>query len=109
MSSLVKGYDRRTGTTYVYHSVSYWDPVKKRPSAHRRCVGKIDPITGEIVPTGKPGRPKKAKTTEDVPVTDKPAGNETDSPREVQKLQKQLLESIEHVQELEAKDRKSVV
>lgn len=29
--SLVKLKDRRTGTTYVYESKSYWDKEKKQP------------------------------------------------------------------------------
>ena len=42
---------RRT-TTYVYDSVSYWDKEKQQPRSKRKLIGKIDPVTGEIVPTG---------------------------------------------------------
>ena len=107
MSSIVKGYDHRTGTTYCYESVSYWDPVKKRPSAHRRCVGKVDPVTGEIVPTGKRGRPKKVKATAGAPAADAPANDGGDTSRETSKLQKQLLESLGRIQELESKLKKA--
>ena len=61
MSCIVKAYDKKTGNTYLYESVSRWDPEKKRPSPLRRCIGKLDPVTGQLVPTGKRGRPKKAK------------------------------------------------
>ena len=61
--SLVKSKDNRTGITYVYESESYWDKEKKQPRAHRKLIGKIDPVTGEIVPTEgrgrKPGSRKK--------------------------------------------------
>lgn len=59
MASIVKHYDKRTGITYVYESESYWDKEKKQPRNRRKMIGKIDPITGEIVPNGPRGRRKK--------------------------------------------------
>ena len=57
--SLVKHTDKRTGVTYVYESESYWDKEKQQPRSHRRMIWKIDPETGEIVPTNGRGRKKK--------------------------------------------------
>ncbi len=52
---------KKVGTTvYVYDSVSYWDKDLKQPRSKRKLIGKIDPVTGEIVPTGKRGRKAKA-------------------------------------------------
>lgn len=59
MSSIVKHKDKNTGTVYCYESVSYWDKDLKQPRSHRKLIGKIDPVTGEIVPTGAKGRPRK--------------------------------------------------
>lgn len=56
----IEQYHRDTNTTYVYESESYWDKEKKQSRSRRRLIGKIDPETGEIVPTGKRGRKKKA-------------------------------------------------
>lgn len=56
--SLVKLKDKRTGTTYVYESESYWDKEKKQPRSRRKLIGKLDEETGEIIPTGKSGRTK---------------------------------------------------
>lgn len=56
--SLVKLKDKRSGTTYVYESESYWDKEKKQPRSRRKLIGKLDEETGEIVPTGKSGRKK---------------------------------------------------
>ena len=53
--AIIKQYDRDTDTAYVYESTSYWDPVKKQSRSKRRVIGKVDPITGDIVPTGKRG------------------------------------------------------
>lgn len=58
--ALIKQYHKDTDTTYVYSSESYWDPEKKQSRSKRTVVGKIDPKTGEMVPTGKRGRKKKA-------------------------------------------------
>lgn len=41
------------GTTYVYENVSYWDKEDKKTKHHRKCIGKLDPTTKEIVPTGR--------------------------------------------------------
>ncbi len=41
------------GTTYVYENVSYWDKEDKKTKHRRKCVGKIDPDTKEVIPTGK--------------------------------------------------------
>lgn len=58
--SIVKLKDKRTGTTYVYESESYWDKEKKQPRNKRTLIGKIDEETGEIVPTGGRGRKRKS-------------------------------------------------
>ena len=54
--AIIKKYNKTNGTTYVYDSVSYWDKEKKQPRSKRKLIGKIDPDTGEIVPTGGRGR-----------------------------------------------------
>ena len=44
--------------SYVYESHSYWDKELKQPRSNRKLIGKVDPETGETVPTGKRGRRK---------------------------------------------------
>ncbi len=53
---IVKMRNKKTGITYVYESESYWDREKQQPRNRRKLIGKIDPATGAIVPTGKAGR-----------------------------------------------------
>lgn len=57
--AIIKQYHKDTDTTYVYESVSYWDEEKKQSRSKRRVIGKLDPETGEIIPTGKRGRKPK--------------------------------------------------
>lgn len=59
--AIIKQYDKRSGITYAYESHSYWDPEKKMTRAKRKLIGRVDPETGEIVPTD--GRNKKCGTS----------------------------------------------
>ena len=53
--------DKRSGITYVYDSVSYWDKEKKQPRSKRTLIGRLDPVTREIVPTDGRGRKRNQK------------------------------------------------
>lgn len=64
--SIVKGYSRKSNTTYFYDQDMHWNPETGRPEGTRRLIGKLDVETGKMVPTGKRGRPKK-KTEQDQP------------------------------------------
>ena len=43
--------NKQTGITYAYQNEAYWDSDKKQSRAKRKLLGKVDPETGEIVPT----------------------------------------------------------
>ncbi|OPL09413.1 MAG: transposase [delta proteobacterium ML8_F1] len=49
--SIVYQKNKQTGVTYVYENRPYWDKDKKQSRAKRTLIGKLDPETGEIVPT----------------------------------------------------------
>lgn len=53
--------NKKNGTVYVYRAESYYDPSKKRCGARRKLIGKLDPETNEVIPTGKRGRPRKVQ------------------------------------------------
>lgn len=59
----------RNGVTYVYSSQSFWDKDAKKHRSKRKLIGKIDPVTGELVPTRKYVRKKK----DEVPAAEKQA------------------------------------
>ena len=54
--AIIKQRDKRSGITYVYESVSYWDKEKKQPRSKRTLIGRLDPETGEVVPTDGRGK-----------------------------------------------------
>ncbi len=59
--AIIHQYDKRSGITYAYESHSYWDKEKKMTRAKRTLIGRVDPKTGEIIPTDGRGRKDKVK------------------------------------------------
>ena len=51
MSSIVYQIDKKTGAKYAFESISYWDKDKKQPRSKRKYLGKVDPETGDIIPS----------------------------------------------------------
>ena len=64
--AMVKQLDKRSGITYVYESVSYWDREKKQPRSKRTLIGRLNPATGEIVPTDGRGKRRAQKEADPV-------------------------------------------
>jgi hypothetical protein len=66
--AIIHQHDKRSGITYAYESTSYWDKEKKQSRAKRKLIGRVDPETGEIIPTdgrGKKGKKDKVAKTAD--------------------------------------------
>ena len=87
----IEHYDKRVGITYVYESESYYDSEKHQSRSKRKLIGRIDPETGEMVPTGRKGRPPKNTTLSD----------EADYRKQCLSLRKQLEKSEEKIGRLE--------
>ena len=58
MAAIVYQKDKQSGITYAYESISFWDKEKKQSRARRTLIGRVDNITGEIVPTDGRNRKK---------------------------------------------------
>lgn len=87
--SISKSYNKQNGVTYVYEVVeNYWDKEKKQSRSKRKLIGKIDPVTGEIIPTSSRGRPKKSDDSADYKVL-------------YEKAQKELAAKDKRIAELE--------
>jgi transposase len=43
--------NKKTGIKYAYSNEAYWDKEKQQSRARRKLLGRVDPVTGEIVPT----------------------------------------------------------
>lgn len=55
--AITRSYNRSTNTHYAYETTYEWDESKQRKVQRKRCIGHFDPITGDLVPNGKIGRP----------------------------------------------------
>ena len=61
MAAIVYQKNKKTGIVYAYESISYWDKEKKQSRSYRKCIGKLDPKSGKIIPTGKGKKPIKGQ------------------------------------------------
>jgi hypothetical protein len=59
--AIIFQHDKRSGITYAYDSKSYYDKTTKSSRAKRTLIGRVDPETGEIVPTDGRNKRKKDK------------------------------------------------
>lgn len=76
--------DKRTGATYAYESMAVWDKEKKQSRAKRKLIGKVDPETGEIVPTDGRGRKRS-------PYYDPAKDSVEDMPHTMKELKAEIL------------------
>ncbi|MBQ8162271.1 MAG: hypothetical protein IJ083_16210 [Clostridia bacterium] len=60
--AITRSYNRKTDTYYAYETTYVWSEEKQKKVQKRRCIGKIDPKTDKIMPTGKRGRPRAKNT-----------------------------------------------
>jgi transposase len=65
--AIIKHFDKRSGITYVYESISYWDKEKQQPRSKRTLIGRIDKETGNMVPTDGRGKKRNQTIAEDKP------------------------------------------
>ena len=101
--AIVRQYHKDSDTTYVYESTSYWDAEKGQSRSKRKVIGKVDPVTGEVVPTGGRGRKKKK------PQTPSEASQQKSLAEDIETIRRQQIEISslkEQVSALEADNRR---
>ena len=95
--SITRSYNRHTNTYYAYDTTYEWDEKAQKKVQRRRCIGKYDPDTGEIIPTERRGRPAKYIETE-------PVENTAESPalqyREILSKAKALASRISPIEDM---------
>jgi len=67
MTKRVIHLNKDTGVAYVYEYISYWDKEKKQGRNKQVCIGKIDPASGEIIPSKRlvsPQSPQQEDTSD---------------------------------------------
>ena len=62
--SITRSYNKRTNTTYAYETTYVWSDELQRKVQKKKCIGKFDPQTDEIVPNGRRGRPQGTRNSD---------------------------------------------
>ena len=106
--AIIRQYHKDTDTTYVYESISYWDAEKGQSRSKRRVIGKVDPVTGEIIPTGRRGRTKKQQTpdTENGTADSVETQGQESSQKRILEFELSVTELNARISELEAELRR---
>lgn len=71
--TITRSYNKHTNTYYAYETSYVWDEKAQKKVQKKQCIGKFDPETDKIIPTGKRGRPRgstSAKEAEDTKYAD---------------------------------------
>ena len=53
--SITRAYNKHTGVYYAYEVNYVWSDKAQKKVPVRKCIGKFDPATNEIIPNGKRG------------------------------------------------------
>lgn len=95
--SIVRYTNKKTGVVTLYESTSHYDPETKQSRPIRKYLGKLDPETGELVPS------KKRKKKEEQP----PAGSsDIELKNALQEKTRECLEKERRIRELEEELKK---
>ena len=90
--SIVRYTNKKTGVVTLYESTSHYDPETKQSRPIRKYLGKLDPETGELIPS------KKRKKKEEQP----PAGSsDLQLKNALQEKTRECLEKERRIRELE--------
>ena len=57
--------NNKTNTKQAYRSESYRDPITKKPKSRRTYLGRVDPVTNEIIPKAEKGKRNRNLTGND--------------------------------------------
>ena len=95
--SITRSYNRHTNTYYAYDTTYEWDEKAQKKVQRRRCIGKYDPDTGEIIPAERRGRPAKYIETEHIENT---AGSSALQYREILSKARTLASRISSIEDM---------
>ena len=63
MSCIVYQKDKKTGNIHAYSSTSHRNPETKRVITKKVYLGRVDPVTNEIIPKAEKGKRKRLIST----------------------------------------------
>lgn len=68
--TITRSYNKHTNTYYAYETSYVWDEKAQKKIQKKQCIGKFDPETDKIIPTGKRGRPRGSTSAKDAKYAD---------------------------------------
>ncbi len=89
MAFIVYQTNSKTGTVYAYSQEAYRDPVTKRPKSKKTYLGRVDPVTKQIIKKNTEGKRNRQKLGLDAV----PLEQRSDEADELIVRQAQLIES----------------
>ena len=89
MPCIIYQTNKKTGIKYAYESESYRDPVTKKPKSRRTYLGRVDPVTGEIIPKAESGKRNRASAS-DPPIPDRVQDELTSRNETIRTLRQQV-------------------
>ncbi len=95
--SITRSYNKHTGIWYAYDTTYTWDEAQNKKVQQKKCIGQFDPETGEVIPNGGRGRPRKKNSAEESTTTIEapPANVDIDAMQEAMKGISSRLSDIE--------------
>lgn len=96
--SITRSYNKHTNTFYAYETTYEWSEEKQKKVQRKKCIGKYDPVTDEIIPNGKRGRPvKEVEQHSDLVMEDSSATIRQEQALEMVNTLAKKLDSIEEL------------
>lgn len=63
MACIVYQTDKKTGNVHAYRSTSHRDPETKKVITKKEYLGRVDPVTNQIIPKAEKGKRKRTIST----------------------------------------------
>ena len=79
MPSIVYHTDKKSGNTYAYESTSFRDPQTKQVKTKKTYIGRVDPLTKEIIPKAEPGKRNRQPSNKQLNQISEAAKNQIES------------------------------
>lgn len=114
MACIVYRTNKNTGVVYAFRSESYRDPVTKKPKSRRTYLGRVDPISKDIIPKAESGKRNRSKMGESVNerqegITSSPEGISPDVISQLNDIIRQRDAEIAALKQQHIKDKKAFI
>ncbi len=98
MSFILHQTNKKTGVVYAFEVESYRDPETKKPKSRRTYLGRIDPVTNQLIPkSAEPGKRNRSKLGQETSETE-----QVDSQMDILKHYNEKIDALNSkIQELE--------